>query len=79
MTVVDMTNIEGLVSMPSFHAAGALFVTWALRRTWWLFVPVALLNLWLIASTVLTGAHYAIDIVAAPSGRSQRSSSIGGS
>jgi membrane-associated phospholipid phosphatase len=38
-------------------------VTWMFRgrRRW--FVPVALLNAGLVASTVLTGAHYFIDVV----------------
>jgi membrane-associated phospholipid phosphatase len=65
MTVVDMTDMEGLVSMPSFHVAGALIVTWSLRRSPWLVWPLAILNLGLIASTVLTGAHYGVDILAA--------------
>ena len=65
MTVVDMNNLEELVSMPSFHVAGALIVTWALRGTWWLVLPAAVINAGLIASTVLTGAHYFVDVIAA--------------
>jgi hypothetical protein len=56
-------NIEGLISFPSFHTAGGLMVTWAMRhhRAW--LVPVFALNVLLISATVLTGAHYAIDVV----------------
>ena len=63
MTVVPWGHIEGLVSVPSFHMAGAVIVTWAFRRTWlvWLLLPV---NVLLIASTVLLGAHYAVDLLA---------------
>jgi hypothetical protein len=55
-------HMTGLVSMPSFHVAGAVMIVWALRRhrLWWLVVvPV---NGLLIASTVLTGAHYLVDL-----------------
>jgi hypothetical protein len=63
MTAVPWGDLEGLVSVPSFHMAGAVIVTWACRRTWlvWILVP---LNVLLIAATVLLGAHYAIDLVA---------------
>jgi hypothetical protein len=61
---IRFDDLEGLISMPSFHAAGAMMVTWMFRgyRRW--FVPVALLNVGLVASTVLTGAHYFTDVVA---------------
>ena len=38
-------------------------VTWAFRRTW-LLVPLAILNTALAASTVMLGAHYAVDLLA---------------
>ena len=63
--VVPLGNMEGLVSMPSLHAAGAMLVTWAVRRIRPLVWPVSLLNTLLIASTVLTGAHYVVDVLAA--------------
>lgn len=62
MTLIRFNDLEGLISMPSFHVAGALMCTWAVRRQWQVLVPVALLNTSLIAATVLTGAHYAVDI-----------------
>ena len=53
-----------MISFPSFHVAGALMVTWAFRRRpGWLAVLTAL-NTALVASTVLTGAHYGVDVVA---------------
>jgi len=64
LRVLDFSNIEGLISFPSFHVAGALMVTWAFRgyRAWvW---PLVVLNAALIAATVLLGAHYAIDLFA---------------
>jgi hypothetical protein len=61
---VRFDDIEGLITFPSFHVAGGLMVTWAFRhrRAW--FVALAGLNILMIASTVLTGAHYGIDVVA---------------
>jgi membrane-associated phospholipid phosphatase len=60
---IDYDHIEGLVSCPSFHVAGAWMVTWAFRRTL-LVWPLMILNLTLTASTVMLGAHYAVDLVA---------------
>ena len=62
--VISFTNLEGLISMPSFHVAGGLMVTWAFRRHRALFVPVAILNVLMIAATFLSGAHYFVDVVA---------------
>ncbi len=57
-------NIDGLISIPSFHTAGGLMVTWAFRhhRAW--LVTFAVVNVLLIAATVLSGTHYAIDVLA---------------
>jgi hypothetical protein len=62
-TTIQFNNLEGLVSMPSFHFAGALIVMWALRRHPPLFWPAVGLNTLLTASTVLTGTHYAVDLL----------------
>jgi hypothetical protein len=61
---VRFDNIEGLISFPSFHVAGGLMVTWAFRHRCGWFAALAVLNTLLIAATVLTGAHYGIDVVA---------------
>ena len=37
-------------------------VTWALRRRWWLIVPVSIVNVGLIAATFMSGAHYVVDL-----------------
>lgn len=59
-----LDDMEGLISFPSFHVAGALMVTWAFRAHQLWFWPLLVLNIALIAATVMLGAHYAIDIVA---------------
>ena len=62
-TLVEGDNLEGLISMPSFHMAGALMVTWALRKHLFWLVLVVPVNLLMMASTVMTGAHYFVDVL----------------
>jgi hypothetical protein len=63
LTAIRLDDLQGLVSFPSFHVAGALMVTWACRRSWW-WVPLAVINVFLTASTVMLGLHYATDLLA---------------
>jgi membrane-associated phospholipid phosphatase len=62
--VIQFNNLEGLISCPSFHVAGAFMVRCATRRHRALFISLGVLNSALIASTVLLGAHYAVDVIA---------------
>jgi hypothetical protein len=59
--ILEFGKMEGLVSMPSFHVAGAMMVTWAFRRHGWALVPLAAINAMLIVATFMSGAHYVID------------------
>lgn len=61
LSTLDFGDVTGLVSAPSFHVAGALLITWAVRHRWWALLPLILLNGALCLATVLSGAHYAID------------------
>lgn len=60
---VRYDDIDGLISIPSFHTAGGLMVTWAFRRYHAWLVPCAVLNALLIAATVLSGTHYGVDVL----------------
>lgn len=63
MRTIRLDDLEGLISTPSFHVAGACMTTWALRRRAVL-LPIAVgVNSLLIASTVLSGAHHLIDVI----------------
>lgn len=62
--VIKFNDLEGLISMPSFHVAGGLVVTWAFRGYRRLFLPLTVLNFGLIAATFFSGAHYFIDVIA---------------
>jgi hypothetical protein len=65
MTVVRFDELEGLVSFPSFHVVGALLVTWAFRHRPRILIPLIVLNSGLAISTVITGEHYVVDVLAA--------------
>jgi len=61
---IDLNTFIGLISFPSFHAAGATILGWAMLRTRLLWLPFALLNLGVIASALVDGGHYLIDLIA---------------
>lgn len=63
-TNLQLRELEGLITFPSFHVAGGLMVTWAFRRYRRVFAALFVLNTLMIASTVLLGPHYAVDIIA---------------
>ncbi|MEO5897261.1 MAG: phosphatase PAP2 family protein [Vicinamibacterales bacterium] len=63
-TDVRLGDLEGLITFPSFHVAGAMMVTWAFRNYPRMFVLLVVLNGLMIGSTVLLGPHYAVDILA---------------
>ncbi|MEH6951944.1 phosphatase PAP2 family protein [Nitrobacter sp. NHB1] len=61
--VVRFNDLEGLITFPSFHTVSALLYIWAqwpIRCLRW---PAVALNLLMVASTPIDGAHYAIDII----------------
>jgi len=60
---LELFKLAGIVSFPSFHAASAVFYTWALwpvrgART----VAIAVNGL-MLAATPVIGAHYMIDVI----------------
>jgi membrane-associated phospholipid phosphatase len=65
MTTITMGDLDGLVSAPSFHVLGAMCVTWAFRRRPWIVAALLAVNIPLAVATVVTGVHYAVDVVAA--------------
>jgi hypothetical protein len=61
---LDLLNLTGIVTFPSFHACSAVLYAWALWPVWWA-RPVAILaNGAMLASTPVDGGHYVIDRVA---------------
>jgi hypothetical protein len=58
----DLTQIQGLVSLPSFHTALAVFFAYSLRRISVLFPFAVLLNVIMVISTPTQGGHYLGDV-----------------
>ncbi|WP_051975365.1 phosphatase PAP2 family protein [Cupriavidus necator] len=64
MTVFDLDRGQGLISMPSLHAADAVLFAYAVRHVRWVFPASAALNIVMIYSAIPFGAHYLVDIFA---------------
>jgi len=60
-TVVD--QMQGLITFPSFHAVWAILFAWGFYPIKRLRFGAIMLNLFVIASTPIQGAHYFIDII----------------
>lgn len=61
---VDLGDLRGLVSAPSFHTASAvLFIAaaWPFRRLRW---PLTIVNIAMLLSTPVEGTHYLTDMIA---------------
>ena len=58
------SNGCGLVDFPSFHVIDAVLNTLAFRRIKLVLIPMLILNTLLIASTLLLGFHFLVDVIA---------------
>jgi hypothetical protein len=61
---IDVSQLKGIVTMPSFHTVLAILFTYAHRPPSRSFVPVAILNLVMLVSIPFAGHHYLIDMIA---------------
>jgi hypothetical protein len=57
------TNEGGLIALPSFHVIWAVLCVYLVREWKIICIPLAALNLSLIASCVLLGWHYPTDLI----------------
>jgi hypothetical protein len=64
LRIIRFNDMDGLVSIPSLHAAVGAMGIWALRRHRRLFAGSCVLNGVLIIATFLSGSHYLVDTVA---------------
>jgi PAP2 superfamily len=68
LPILEIGNMQGLVSMPSFHAMSAVFLAHAMRGLkGWSSLFIAL-NAFMIAATPTEGGHYLIDVLAGIAG-----------
>ena len=64
MSHVDLGDLRGLVSAPSFHTASAVLyiaAAWPFRRLRW---PLTLVNVAMLLATPVEGTHYLSDMIA---------------
>lgn len=61
---LKLFELAGVVSFPSFHAASAVLYLWALWPVRVIGIVAAAMNVLMIASTPVIGAHYVIDVIA---------------
>ncbi len=59
----DLSQLQGLISFPSYHTVLAVLLTYAHRRSS-LLPPIALVNAIMLFSIPSFGGHYLIDIIA---------------
>jgi len=59
---LELFKVTGIVSFPSFHAASAILYIWALWPVRYVGGAAVILNLLMMASTPVIGAHYMIDV-----------------
>ena len=63
LKVFALSGMQGLVSMPSFHTAAALFYIQATHWSRWVLVVSVPLNILMICSTPTVGGHYFVDLL----------------
>jgi hypothetical protein len=61
---LELLNLGGIVTFPSFHAASAALYTWALWPLRWSRPFVVVVNGIMLAATPLNGGHYFVDVIA---------------
>jgi hypothetical protein len=60
----ELSAMEGIVTMPSYHTVMAVLFTYAFRRTGLVGYGIATLNLAMLLSIPTIGGHYLVDLLA---------------
>jgi membrane-associated phospholipid phosphatase len=63
LRAIPVDDIRGIISFPSYHAAVAMLAVWALWPVRFIRWPTLMLNVLMIASTPIEGAHYFVDVI----------------
>lgn len=59
-----ISEVEGLVTFPSYHTAVGVLIIYAVRHTRVAFWPIAILNATMISATLPEGGHHLTDVIA---------------
>lgn len=57
-------SVTGIVTFPSFHAAGAVLLAYGFWQFRWLKWPMLVLNIGVFLSSIVVGGHYLVDVIA---------------
>lgn len=60
---VSENMLTGLITFPSFHAAAAILLGWAIYPVRLVRLPFIFLNTAMLSATLLCGSHYFIDLI----------------
>ncbi|MCK1549559.1 phosphatase PAP2 family protein [Bradyrhizobium sp. 177] len=60
----ELSAMEGIVAMPSYHTVGAVLLTYAFRGTGLIGYGIAALNVLMLVSIPPIGGHYLVDVLA---------------
>ena len=63
MRYLDGRTFAGMISFPSYHAAGATVLAWGFWKTW-LRWPMLAVNILMAVAAISMGSHYLVDILA---------------
>jgi membrane-associated phospholipid phosphatase len=61
---VDLRQLQGIISFPSFHTCLGLLFPYVVRKRRRVLLPVALLNAAMILSVPTEGGHFLVDVIA---------------
>lgn len=63
--LLEVGNLLGIITFPSFHTAITLVLVWVCRGIPWLFWPTVLIGIGQLVSIPVAGGHYLVDMLAA--------------
>lgn len=64
LTVLDLQDLGGIITFPSFHAAMAILFIWGVWPVRLLRVPIGSINALMWIAAVPIGGHYIVDVLA---------------
>jgi membrane-associated phospholipid phosphatase len=59
----NLDDLQGIVTMPSYHTASGVIFMWSTRRTGIVSLAMIVLNVVMITSTLTEGGHYLVDVL----------------
>jgi hypothetical protein len=62
LRVLNVPNLAGIITFPSFHAAAAVLALWGFWSTWWMRPFALITSVGMLLATPLFGGHYFVDV-----------------